>query len=459
MDAHALRRLDLCAQRDALRAGVVDARALTEAHLDAIAVYDRALNSYLHVDAAGARAQAAESARRLAQGAARALEGVPVAVKDNLDVAGLPTTAGMATRRGRIAARDAGAVARLRAAGCVILGKLNMHEAALGADNDNPHFGACHNPHRIGHTPGGSSGGSAAAVAAGLAAASLGSDSMGSVRIPASYCGVFGLKPSRGLVSTAGSVKVSSRLDHVGPLARSARDLGALLAVLAGYDPGCPASRPLALAPAVPGPLRIGVLRLPMLPLEADIAADFERGLALLAALGHALEPIDCGAFEPGPARRAGLLVCELEMLAEHAEDWTHSRDLFSPALAAMLAFAERQGASALGRALARIDQARVNLQRWLAPFDLLVAPTTPQRAFAFGSAVPANQADFTCLASFAGLPALSLPLPVAAGALPLGMQLVGPHGADLRLLALAEALAAQAGLEIQPVEATDVRT
>ncbi len=459
MDGHDCRRLDLCAQRDALRAGKLAPLALIEAHLEAVAAHNGVLNAFLHVDAKGARLQAGESARRLAQGRPRPLEGVAVAIKDNLDVAGLPTTAGMATRRDRIAACDSSAVRRLRAAGCVILGKLNMHEAALGADNDNPHYGACHNPHRVGHTPGGSSGGSAAAVAAGLVAASLGTDSMGSVRIPASYCGVYGLKPSRGLVSGAGSVVVSSRLDQVGPLARSPQDLAALIDALSGYDPDCPGSRPLRLLAPISRLARIGVLRPPELTLDDGVAADFEHGLDRLANLGHVLTALDCAGFDPGPLRRAGLLLCEVEMLAEHGEDWRGRRALFSPSLAAMLSFAEGQGASAVGRAIARIDQGRVLLQRWLAQYDLLVSPTTPQRAFAFGSQAPANQADYTCLASFAGLPALSLPLPVAAGSLPIGLQLIGRHGADRQLLALALAFAQHAAIAIRPVESQNVRT
>lgn len=446
MNPDALRQLDLVGQRDALRAAGGGAVALAAASLAVIRRGEPWINAFISLDAEGARAQAAESEARLAAGTARLLEGVPVAVKDNLDQAGLPTTAGMACRRDRLAARDATVVARLRAAGCVLLGKLNLNEAVLGADTDNPHFGACQNPHRPGYTPGGSSGGSAAAVAAGYCAATLGTDTMGSVRIPASYCGVYGLKPSRGLVSTAGSVVVSSRLDHVGPLARSARDLRLLLEVLAGYDPDCPASRPVSLSPPRAGSVRIGVLRPRAVPLDAGVAEAFAAGLALLRGMGHGLVDLDCGGIEPAPLRRAGLLLCEAGMLAEHALDWQTRREAFSPGLTALLQWVEGQGALALGRAAARIDAARVATQRWLAQCELLVLPTTPQRAFAFGSAVPASQADLSCFANFAGLPAVSLPLPVPPAELPLGLQCLGPHGSDLQLLALAEAWQAVVG-------------
>lgn len=440
MNADTLRQLDLADQRDALRSAGGGAIALTEACLAAIGRGEPSINAFITLDAAGACVQAAESERRLAAGRARALEGVPVAVKDNLDQAGLPTTAGMATRRARIAPRDAASVARLRAAGAILLGKLNLNEAVLGADTDNPHYGRCHNPHRAGHTPGGSSGGSAAAVAAGYCAATLGTDTMGSIRIPASYCGIYGLKPSRGLVSIAGSVVVSSRLDHVGPLARSARDLRVLLSVLAGFDPDCPASRPISLRPARAASLTIGVLRPRAVALEAAVAEAFEAGLEHLRGLGHALVELDCGGIEPGPLRRAGLLIAEAGLLAEHADDWGHRRAQFSARLISLLQWAESQNALAYGRAEARIDAARVCAQRWLSTCDLMVLPTTPQTAFAFGRPVPASQADLCCFANFAGLPALSVPLPVSPDALPVGMQWVGPHGADLQLIALAEA-------------------
>jgi aspartyl-tRNA(Asn)/glutamyl-tRNA(Gln) amidotransferase subunit A len=328
----------------------------------------------------------------------------------------------------------------------VIIGKLSLHEAALGADNDNPHFGRCHNPHRYGYTPGGSSGGSGAAVAANLCAAALGTDSMGSVRIPASYCGVFGLKPSYGLVSPRGSVVVSRRLDHVGPLARSARDLGLLLDVLAGFDPDCAESRRVVLEPPREFPLSIGVPDLASVDVADDVMRDFEAGLERLRALGHQVVPLPAPPIEPGRLRRAGLLVCEAEMLVEHAADWAARREDFSPALAGLLAWAESKTARDFAAADRLLDAGAVVVQRWLAACDAIAWPTTPQRAFAFGSPVPANQADLTCLANMAGVPALSLPLPVPEGELPIGLQLIGAIGSERTLIALAESFTADTG-------------
>lgn len=433
---------DLTAQAESLRRGELTSVALVEQQLAAIEASQPVLNAWLSVDAPAALAAAAESDARRARGAARPLEGVSIAVKDNIDVAGMVSTAGMATRRDAAPAMEDGpAVARLRAAGAVILGKLNMHEAALGADNDNPHFGACHNPHRPGFTPGGSSGGSGAAVAAGLCSAALGTDTMGSVRIPASYCGVVGLKPTWGAVSTRGTVPLCRRLDHVGPLARSARDLRLLLQAMSGFDPDCAQSREVAFAPVGEGPLRIGVVDFgKAAEVDPDVQAAFAAGLETLSALGHRRVELAAPAFAAGRARRAGLLLCEAELLVEHADAWRERRDDFSPLLAKLMAWAEGRSAAELAAADMLVDRAQVQLQRWLRDCDLLATPTTPQRAFAFGGPVPPNQADLTAYANMAGNPALSVPLPVAEGGLPVGMQLVGRRGDDLRLVALADA-------------------
>lgn len=442
---------DLTAQQARLDRGELSCVQLMQQQLAAIHASQPALNCYLSMDAEAALDAAAESDARRQRGTARALEGVPVAVKDNIDAAGFVTTAGMATRRdSAVATADSPAVARLRAAGAVIVGKLNMHEAAMGADNDNPHYGACHNPHRPGFTPGGSSGGSGAAVAAGLCAAALGTDTMGSVRIPASYCGVVGLKPSWGAVSTRGSVALCRRLDHIGPLARSARDLRQLLPILAGFDPDCAQSREIAFAPAGNTPLRLGVVAFgDSVEIDAEVQTAFESGLELLRGLGHQQIALAAPAFPSGRARRAGLLLCEAELLVEHADAWQHRREQFSPLLARLMGYAEGKPGTDLVAASQLLDLAQIQLQHWLTQCDVLLMPTAPQRAFAFGSPVPASQADLTAYANMAGNPALSVPLPVAAGALPVGLQLVGRVGDELRLLALAEAL--QTAMDWQP--------
>jgi aspartyl-tRNA(Asn)/glutamyl-tRNA(Gln) amidotransferase subunit A len=438
----ALPTADASAQREALARGDTTAVALATGYLDAIERAQPSVNAYIAIDRERTLAEARSSDARRAALGARPLEGLAIAIKDNLDAAGWRTTAGMGTRRDApVAPQDSAAMERLRAAGAVLLGKLNLHEAALGADNDNPHFGACHHPRRHGFTPGGSSGGSGAAVAAALCSVALGTDSMGSVRIPAAYCGVFGLKPTFGAISPRGSVVVSRRLDHVGVLARSARDLGLLLTVLAGYDAACAESRAVVFAPPHPGVLRFGVPALDGVALQPAVREAFARGLDALRARGHAVVDLAASRIEPGKARRAGLLVCEAEMLVEHGADWTAHRERFSPALAKMLAWASGKSAADFAAADRVLDEAAVQLRQWLEACDLVAMPTAPQVAFAFGGEVPANQADLTCFANMAGLPAISLPLPVAEDDWPVGLQLIGHAGDDLRLVALAHAL------------------
>lgn len=441
-------RVGTCAELlEGLARGGLSSVELASRYLAAIDASQRTINAFIAVDAARVLAEAHASDARRARGGAGALEGLPIAIKDNLDARGYVTTAGMATRRAAApAAVDSAAVARLRASGAVILGKLNLNEAALGADNDNPHFGACHNPHRLGLTSGGSSGGAGAAVAAGLCAAALGSDSMGSIRIPASYCGVFGLKPSYGAVSTRGSVTVSRRLDHVGPLARSAGDLGLLLEVLAGDDLESPQSRRVAIAPAKVGALTIGVPALGGIDIEVAVRNAFDSAIAALAAIGHRIVALPAADPAPSTLRRAGLLIAEGEMLIEHAEHWLAARERFSPALAAMLGYAERKSARDYAAADRLLDRGALIVRRWLAACEVIAWPTTPQPAFAFGTPAPSNQADLTCLANMAGVPALSVPMPVADHALPIGLQLIGEIGSERTLLALGDAYAVRVG-------------
>jgi aspartyl-tRNA(Asn)/glutamyl-tRNA(Gln) amidotransferase subunit A len=372
------------------------------------------------------------------------LAGLTVAVKDNIDVAGMPTTAGFAAHTARIARQDAPCVAALRRAGTRILGKVAMHEGALGATTDVPRL--CHNPLRHGFTPGGSSGGSGAAIAANLADLAIGTDTMGSVRIPAAYCGVVGFKPTAGLIPRTGIVPLSPSFDHVGMLARTPRLAAHGLAAMVADDPDDPASRP---APrgwqAVPGTppsiagLRIGLPQ-PVLdaPMEAAIRAAWSQAAQRLRDLGASVGPVAVRGWEPGAARRAGLLLIEAEAATLHA-DLLADPAAASAAFRAALQYGRDAGAVRLMRARFRLDEARAGALRALDACDALLMPTAPQRAFAFGTPTPPDQADFTALANIAGLPAIALPWP--AEGLPASVQFVGRPYAEALLTGLAEAV------------------
>lgn len=441
--AAALRGAGLCQILHWLAADRVGPRELSEIHLDAIARLDPALRCYLDVRPALVREQAAAAERRRREGPIGRLDGVPVAVKDNFDVAGLPTTAGLISRKQRTAQHDAHAVARLRASGAVLIGKTNLDEGALGAATDNPHFGATQNPHRRGYSAGGSSGGSAAAVAAGLATVALGSDTLGSVRIPASYCGVCALKPTHGEISTRGLVPAARRLDAVGILAREVGDLTVLLRVLAGYDADDPRSRRrrVALSPPdwEPGVLRCGVLpALAAVGVQPEVVAVFEQALAKLEHELGDRRTLDFSDWPWSRMRRAGLLLMEAEMRQTFAEDL----DAASPAFRAMLDYAARKSASDYVIADRTIDFAVLKARRVFAQVDVLVTPTTPQGAFPLKMKAPDSQADLTAFASLSGCPAVSIPMGTLPDGLPIGMQFVGAPGSDLRLLELAEVCA-----------------
>jgi aspartyl-tRNA(Asn)/glutamyl-tRNA(Gln) amidotransferase subunit A len=361
------------------------------------------------------------------------LAGLTVGIKANIAVKGLPWTAGMGTSRDIIADRDAAVVAQLRAAGATILGTLNMHEAALGATTDNAFYGRTHNPHRHGYSPGGSSGGSGAAVAAGLCDAALGTDTLGSIRIPAAYCGVYGLKPTHGAVSDEGLVELEPRFDCIGPLAR---DLDVLERVWETLKNPFVSS-------AVETPSRAGSL---------DFARD-ERLLVLTNLANIAVEPAVRAAYDrilsnlpqaeeitlPDSAtdiRLAGFIAAGKALIAALGSDRTKKADLISTELHAMLDYCDR--ATPRPDVLARTRAALIDA---IGDDGVFIMPTAPQAAFAHGSRAPANQADFTALASIAGLPALAIPAGLNEDGLPVSVQIVGPAHSETHLIALARTL------------------
>lgn len=380
------------------------------------------------LDEARARADALVSDDRHARGAALGpLDGTLVGVKDNLAVEGLPWTAGIEAYRSRIATRDSAAVARLRHAGAVILGTLNMHEGALGATTDNPAYGRCANPLAPDHTPGGSSGGSGAAIAAGFMEVTLGTDTMGSVRIPAAYCGCYGLKPTDGTVPRDGLTLLSPSLDTVGPLAANLELLSAAHAVLAAL--------PGKMARPVPARPRVGVpLQMALSKCESAVMDAFSGARDAIGAHADVVD-VDMRAWDPSVALRGGLLIAEAEGAVALSALLDADTGL-GPNFRRQLEYGCRAESVRILDAFARIRSAKEAALGTLREVDLLLLPTAPQRAFRHGDPVPTNQADFTSLANFAGLPAISLP--VQTDHLPTAVQLLSAPYGEMTLLKLA---------------------
>lgn len=357
-----------------------------------------------------------------AQGGEGPLAGLIAGIKSNLAVEGLPWTAGMNLFRDRIATRDAEVVARLRKAGAAILGTLNMHEAALGSTTDNPFYGRTHNPHRIGFTPGGSSGGSGAAVAAGLCDFALGTDTLGSVRIPAAYCGVYGLKPTAGSVSDAGLHALERSLDAIGPLARDLDVLDLAWRTIADDHGEAGSLNRLLVLPE----LREDDLQL-------EVLAAYGGALGEFRDFGLAVETLELPATLD-QVRRAAFAQIGQAIAAElgNARDGPGISDDLRFVIKAALGIPTDQGL------LAGVKTAMLAA---LGNDGVLLMPTAPQVAFAHTSRPPASQPLYTGLANVAGLPALAIPAGRDADGLPISVQLVGPPRSEPRLIALARQL------------------
>jgi aspartyl-tRNA(Asn)/glutamyl-tRNA(Gln) amidotransferase subunit A len=381
-----------------------------------------------------AQAHAADAAR--ARGRALPLDGMPLVIKDNVGIAGVPTTVGSRLFADRVASSDAEVTTRIRVAGGVILGKANLHELAFGATSANEMFGAVVNPAASDRIPGGSSGGSGAAVAADLCVAAIGTDTGGSVRLPASLCGVSGLRPTFGAVSNRGVQPVSSSLDTVGPLARSVTDVHALLASIAGFDSRDPSScgrvLDLTLNDSVKG-LRVGVVESLVERSDPDIAAAVRAVAAVLSEGGAHLSPIEIDGWQHA-VDACGLLI-KAEALGVYREAVTETPELFEEGTRRRLALAADVDADAL-RDL-RLEQSRFaeTVELTLAGVDLLLLPTIPVDAPPAGGAdtvdTTAAVVPYTHLLSFAHVPALSIPCGVTSTGGPVGAQLAAARWHD----------------------------
>ena len=437
----------LAAQTDGFALGRWTPSEVFEAYARRIARLNPVLNAVVDTRLEAARKEAAASTERWARGEPRSdIDGATVLVKANIAVDGLPWTAGIKAYERRIARQDAAAVARLKAAGAVIVGTQNMEEGAIGAVTDNPWLGRCLNPWGAPSgvrgasdlTPGGSSGGSGAAVAAGLSAAALGTDTMGSVRIPAAYCGVTGHKPSRGLIPTGGVTPLSHTLDHVGPLTRSARDLAALTSALAGER----IESRFDFAGRVVGRWRFE----DAVGCAPEIYALYEQVLERARTAGARIVDVKPEHYQYAKSRRRGLLISELEGWAEHEDAIEATPDGFSRTFRDLLHWGASQTADKAERAYEAVRACEADAQAWFAGVDLVLAPSALEPAFSFDADPPAGQADLTAFADFAGVPATAVCAGLTEAGLPASVQVIGPKGFDGRTIAAAAAIENAAG-------------
>ena len=431
-----------------LAAGKLDARGLTAAHLAAIKELNGRLNAVVAINP-DAQREAVDSDLRRDAGRIGRLDGLPVLIKDNIDVAGMATTVGLPGRKHSIAAVDAAVVERLRVAGAVILGKTQLDEAALGTSGDNPHSGAVHNPFRQGHVAGGSSAGAAVAVATGMCAFAIGSDTLGSIRIPASHCGVYGLRPTPGEISTRGLSTGARRLDSIGLLTRSVEDMAIVLRVLGHFDEQDPRSRrrrvPLSIPDWNPTRLRTGFIAdLDGAGVSAAVGDLFNQARQTLSReLGEHCD-VDFSSYDFGRMRRAALLVMESELAVQWADLLDDADSQLSPRLRGMLEFARGKSAPDYVAADRRLDEAVVLARRIFADVDVLAMPTISHGPYPLDAGEQAGDADLTAFASLAGCPAISIPMGMLPDGMPSGLQLIGRPGSDLRLLELAGICAAR---------------
>jgi aspartyl-tRNA(Asn)/glutamyl-tRNA(Gln) amidotransferase subunit A len=428
---------------------------LTAAYLSRIDQIDPRLNAYIRVLPEQARAAAREAEAEIGRGTWRGpLHGVPLGIKDLFDVAGLPTTMGTKILRNNVAMTDATVVSLLKQAGAVILGKHNLHEFAFGITSENPHFGVVRNPWDLTRIPGGSSGGTAAAVAAGLCAGGLGSDTGASIRAPASFCGIVGIKPTYGRVSRAGALPLAWSLDHPGPLARSVADCALLLQAIAGADPRDPATvaEPVpdfsaGLDQGVRG-LRVGIPREYFFEIvEPEVERLVDEAIATLERLGALIEEVSLPHAEH--AQTAGNVIMSSEAAAWHAS-WLRERpqdygaDVLQRIRGGLLVHATEYLHSQQMRTLIQQDfrDAFRRVQVVVSPTVPLVAPPIG-RTFEPGGPLNlaprsiANRITVPC--NLTGMPAVSVPCGFSDG-LPVGLQIMGPAFAESLVLQVAAA-------------------
>ncbi len=437
-----LTNLDLTGAVAAVKNRKISPVELTKACLERIDKLDPKLNSFITVtpDIALEQARAAEAAimsgRPLGE-----LHGIPIAVKDNVDTAGILTTAASGVFANRKPAEDAEVIKRLRSSGAIILGKLNMHEFALGTTSAISHYGPVHNPWSADHVAGGSSGGSGAAVAAGFCFGAVGTDTGGSVRIPSSCCGIVGLKPSFGVVSTAGTIPISTTFDHVGPMCRTVPDAGLMFRAMSDHTAAREFDSNL---PAKISGLRLGVLNATGEVCDStivpEVQAAFDEAVKVLRGLGVVITEAEMPVPDLGG-------IIDYESYAYHAEFLKATPELYDKRTRATLLSGSGIPKDQYDKLIRQINEHRLSVASVFSTVDAVIVPTLPCLPIAIKDAAEPFALD-ACTFSFsiAGLPSISVPAGFSTTGLPIGILISGPMFSDGRLLGIAAAYEKAAG-------------
>ena len=434
----------------ALKARDITAEAVLDRCLHRIAERNPTINAFITVLEAGARAQAREADREMAAGHYRGpLHGVPISIKDLFDVRGSATTAASRVRKNHVARSDAPSIARLRDAGAVFVGKTNLHEFAFGTTNEESAFGPARHPLDPSRSPGGSSGGSAASVADGMCFASMGTDTGGSIRIPAAACGLVGLKPTLGELTTDGVVPLSTTMDHIGPLCRSVEDAGIVYDVLRG------ATRDQVSSPGNPRALKLGIPRDYFLTLlDPQVAHAFDNACEHLRDADVELE--DVSVPHVGDITAIYLHIVLTEAAAYHAKTLERQPDDYSPGVRLRLEMGRYVLAEDYARALRGRDMLMREINVTLEGRDGLFLPAMAIPAPKIGAATvrvggveePVRNMMLRCTQTFnvTGHPAITIPCGNTSEGLPIGAQVVGALGGTPALLRLARTIESYLG-------------
>ena len=431
------------------RRGEVSPVELTEAVLERIDRLDGELRSYITVTEDRARVDAKSAEIALREGNDLGpLHGIPVALKDLCDTAGIRTTSGSKIRENFVPTTSSAVATKLARAGAVLLGKTNLVEFAFGPYGLNPHYGTPANPWDLERAPGGSSSGSGVSVSAGLATAAIGTDTGGSVRIPSAFCGIVGLKPTVGRVSTAGITPLSRTLDSVGPMTRCVEDAALVYTTIAGLDGEEPAPQSRegaevlrSLKRDVKG-MRTGVVRSPFFQnAEADVVALVDRAVKVLDGLGVRVDELDWPEAESVVEQGEGLLIMKAEGFAFHRESLAGQPQAFDPRVRVRLEEGAKIPAPDYVLALERQAKLKRSTQRRLEDLDAVVGPTVITQAPRVGEIRDGQPPKLTTrVVNVLGLCSISVPCGLTPEGMPVGLQIIGKSFDESKILRLAYA-------------------